>query len=109
MEEQITLSGSSLKVWLYQKIRNFANWVKSWSEIKIQKHEDQIIDVILVKFPSPFSMLIKYKVINTGNKYEILIQGHFQEAYKKFKETGEINKNVNLIIAEEHKNSYKIN
>jgi hypothetical protein len=109
MEEQFTLSGSTIKVWFYKKIKEFVNCIKSWSEKKIQKHEDKTIDIILVKFPSPFSMLIKYKVLNTGDKYEIVIQGYFQDAYKKYKETGEVDNNVSLIINSEHKNAFKIN
>lgn len=88
---------------------SFWNWLYKLSQKKIKKTEDKTINLISVVFPSAFCLLIRYEVINDGRKYEIALQGDYQDAYKTWKESDENETpdavNVEWIIKENHKNS----
>ena len=64
-------------------LHNFYKRIYDMAQRKMKKHENLAIDVISVKFPSPFSILIRYAVTNKDEKYEIILQGPFQEQYKR--------------------------
>ena len=68
---------------------SFWNWVLKTAQKKVKRTEDKTINVISVNFPSAFCMLIRYEIINDGQKYEIVLQGDYQEAYKYWKESEE--------------------
>lgn len=67
----------------------FWNWVLATAQKKIKKTEDKTINVISVTFPSAFCLLVRYEVINDGKKYEIVLQGDYQDAYKQWKDSEE--------------------
>ena len=110
MNEQFYIKGSSLKSRFWRGIKNLGNSIQKWANKGIKRNEDKTIDVIEVKFPSPFSLLIKYRVTNLDEKYEIIIQGYFQEAYTIFSKEGEIPKSICIpdIIESQHRNAFKL-
>lgn len=73
-----------------KRMYGFWNWLSKLAQKKIKMTEDKTINVISVTFPSAFCLLIRYEVINDGKKYEIVLQGDYQEAYKAWKESDEV-------------------
>lgn len=49
---------------------------------KMKKYENLVINPISVKFPTANCVIIKYEVINTKKKYEIVHQHSFASQYK---------------------------
>jgi len=92
---------------------NFWSWVLKKAQRKVKETEEKTINLISVNFPSAFCMLIRYEVINTGQKYEIVMQGDYQKQYKTWKESEkqEIPEEVEveLLIIDNHTNAKQIN
>lgn len=99
---QFNIEGNPLKYKIWSSINNL---VKS----KLRKTEDLRIDVKSVNFPSAFCLLVRYEVINNSKKYEIVLQGDYQEKFRAFKESegdplgGLSDKVVEGIIKSNHK------
>lgn len=101
---QFTIQGKnrSHKFWI---------WLSKIIQKRIKKTEPKTVNVISTTFPSAFSLLIRYEIINTGNKYEIVLQGDFKNQFKEWKENQELNApsvNTESIIIEHHKNSTQV-
>lgn len=79
---------------------------------KMKKYENLTVDIISVKFPSPFSVIIRYAITNKDEKYEIMLQGPFQDQYKKATaekpEPGLTDQEVEIIIRQNYRNAYKL-
>ena len=92
----------------------FWKWVNKFSQKKIKKTEDSVVDVKSVSFPSAYCILIRYEIINEPSKYEIVIQGNYVAQYKAWKEHEEVNfgilddREIEIIIRTNHKNSRKV-
>ena len=99
--EQFTLRGSSLHHRFYSRILSFA-------QAKVRKHEDKVVDVISVKLPSAFCMVIRFSILNKNEKYEIVLQGQFQNVYKQQEENQPMDFNTEILIRENLKGVYKI-
>ena len=99
--EQFTLRGSSLHLRFHSRILAFA-------QAKVRKHEDKVVDVISVKLPSAFCMVIRFSILNKNEKYEIVLQGQFQNAYKQQEENQPMDFNTEILIRENLKEAYKI-
>ena len=92
-------------------MHQFWLWLAKIIQKKIKKTEPKTINVISVTFPSAFSLLIRYEIINTSQKYEIILQGDFKKQFKEWKENQELSApsvNVESIINEHHKNSTQV-
>jgi hypothetical protein len=99
--EQFTLQGSSLPHRLYSRILAFA-------QARVRKYEDKVVDVVSVKLPSAFCMVIRFTILNKNEKYEIVLQGQFQSAYKQQEEGKPVEYNTEILIRENLKDAYKI-
>ena len=89
----------------------FWTWAFKVVQRKIKKTEPKTVNVISITFPSAFSLLIRYEIINTGQKYEIVLQGDFKKQFKEWKENQELDAhsvNAESIIIEHHKNSTQV-
>lgn len=75
---------------------NFWKWLLKLSQKKIKSIEDKTVNIISVKFPSPFSILIRYEFINTGEKFELFLQGEYQKYYKHWKESGLLSSEIEI-------------
>jgi hypothetical protein len=56
----------------------------SWN--KVAKTEPKTIDIISTNFPTAFCLIIRYKILNSNEKFELIKQGNFSETYKRIKE-----------------------
>jgi hypothetical protein len=88
----------------------FYSKLNTWASKKAKKYESKTIEVISIKFPSPFLMLIRFSIINKKEKYELTLQGKFTNEYKLFNDSETISDNINPeeIIKQNFKFSYKI-
>jgi hypothetical protein len=59
------------------------------NDMQFKETEEKTVNLISVNFPSAFCMLIRYEIINTGHKYEIVMQGDYQDQYRAWKESEE--------------------
>lgn len=95
-----------------KRSNSFWNWILKLAQKKIKATEEKIVNLISVTFPSAFCMLIRYEIINDGRKYEIVMQGDYQDAYKQWKESEEqtIPENVMVehIIRDNHKHAKQV-
>lgn len=95
-----------------KRSNSFWNWLLKLAQKKIKATEEKIVNLISVTFPSAFCMLIKYEIINDGRKYEIVVQGDYQDAYKQWKESEEqiIPESVMVehIIRDNHKHAKQV-
>lgn len=100
----LTIKGSPIRWKLWR-------WINLLSVSKMKKHQDLVIDVTNIILPTPSTMIIKFTIINTGKKYELINQGRFSDLYKKQSEGESINKDVNfdIIISDNFKFAYEIN
>jgi hypothetical protein len=91
----------------------FWKFILNIAQNKIKKHENLKISVSNIVFPTPSSLLIKFNILNTNSRYELLLQGNYIEAYKKYSNSeDEITSNdVNAeeIIRQKIDLAYKIN
>ena len=99
--EQFTIKGSSLPHRIYSNILAYA-------QNKVRRYEDKVVDVISVKLPSAFCMVIRFSILNKNEKYEIVLQGQFAAAYKQQEEGKAIDFNAEILIRENLKDAYKI-
>ena len=53
-------------------------------------------------------MVIRFSILNKNDKYEIVLQGQFQTAYKQQEEGKAIDFNAEILIRENLKDAYKI-
>jgi hypothetical protein len=81
------IPGNKTRVKIWKAVANLAN-------NKIKKHSDLLIDVTGVILPTPFTIIIKFTIVNLGKKYELVKQGKYTELYKMQSEG-------NVISAEE--------
>jgi len=72
-----------------KRVNNFWSWVLKVAQKRVKDTEDKTVNLISVTFPSAFCLLIRYEIINDGQKYEIVLQGDYQDAYKLWKESEE--------------------
>lgn len=89
----------------------FWTWLAKIVQKKIKKFEPKTVNVISTTFPSAFSLLIRYEIINSSKKYEIILQGDFKKQFKEWKENQELDApsiNAESIIIEHHKNSTQV-
>ena len=93
-----------------QFLFKFYSKLQVWISKKVKKYESKTIEVISIKFPSPFVMLIRFSIINKKEKYELTLQGKYTNEYKTFTDNGAISDNINPeeIIRQQFKHSYKI-
>lgn len=89
----------------------FWKWLNTLSTNKIKKYQDLVIDVTNVLLPTPSTMIIKFTIVNTGKKYELINQGRFSELYKKQSDGEQIINDVNcdIIINDKFNNAHEIN
>ena len=91
---------------------SFWSWLLKKAQKKVRETEEKTVNLISVNFPSAFCMLIRYEIINTGQKYEIVIQGEYQKQYRAWKESKEqyIPEEVKVewIITENHANAKQV-
>jgi len=104
MSEQFMIQGNKFSYKLFK-------WGFEFCKKKIKKHENKTIDITSIKFPSAFSMVIRFSIVNTNEKFEIVLQGYFQEAYKYFEETGKLIETINaeVLIRQNLREAFKIN
>ena len=53
-------------------------------------------------------MVIRFSILNKNEKYEIVLQGQFQNAYKQQEENQPMDFNTEILIRENLKEAYKI-
>jgi hypothetical protein len=91
---------------------SFWSWVLKKAQRKVKETEEKTVNLISVNFPSAFCMLIRYEIINTGQKYEIVMQGDYQDQYRSWKESEEKEipeaVKVEWIITENHANAKQV-
>jgi len=91
---------------------SFWSWVLKKAQRKVKETEAKTVNLISVTFPSAFCMMIRYEIINTGHKYEIVIQGDYQDQYRAWKESEEQEIPeaviVELLITENHANAKQV-
>lgn len=93
------------------KRRSFNFWSKvlQHAQQRIKQVEDKTINVISVTFPSAFCLLIRYEIINNAQKFEIVLQGDYQDTYRAWKENDEKeipdSVNVEMLIKYMHQNA----
>ena len=91
---------------------SFWSWVLKKAQRKVKENEEKIVNLISVNFPSAFCMLIRYEIINTGQKYEIVMQGDYQDQYRSWKESEEKEipeaVRVEWLIIENHANAKQV-
>jgi len=91
---------------------SFWSWVLKKAQRKVKENEEKIVNLISVNFPSAFCMLIRYEIINTGQKYEIVMQGDYQDQYRSWKESEEKEipeaVRVEWLITENHANAKQV-
>jgi hypothetical protein len=87
----------------------FWKWINNISNDRMKKYQDITIDTTNVIFPTPFTMIIKFTVVNTGKKYELVNQGKFAEYYKSQADGNLRDLNIDTIITELFKSAYEIN
>lgn len=71
-----TIVRSPLKYRIWKRINEV-------SQKKLLKFQDLMIDVTNILVPTPSSMIIKFTVVNTGKRYELMLQGKYAEIYKE--------------------------
>lgn len=90
---------------------NFWNKLLQYAQQRVKRVEDKTVNVISATFPSAFCILIRYEIINNSQKYEIVLQGDYQDIYRIWKESDEPkipeSVNVELLIKSMH-NSAKL-
>jgi hypothetical protein len=91
---------------------SFWSWVLKKAQRKVKETEEKTVNLISVNFPSAFCMLIRYEIINTGQKYEIVMQGDYQDQYRSWKESEEKEipeaVRVEWLITENHANAKQV-
>ena len=78
----------------------------------VNKYEDLTIDIVNIQTPTPSSMIIKFTIVNRKEKYELVLQGNYQELYKKSSTGAEISPeeiNAEVIIRQKIGDAYHIN
>ena len=100
-----TINGNKL-------LHRFWTKINSISQKRIRKYQDNVVDITAITFPTPFTMVIKFTIANTGNKFELIQQGPFQSLFRKVQD-GEIlvpeEHGIEHIIRSEFQNAYKVN
>lgn len=98
MEAQFTIKG---------KKRYFKFWKKinEYSSKKMNSSTDKVVNISNVLFPTANTMIIKYELINLNEKYEIVMQGEYQNAFRYMKENGTISPDINIeqVVQDMHK------
>lgn len=90
---------------------NFWNRIHKFISKKVKSTESKTIDVISTTLPSAFCLIIRYKILNSNEKYELIIQGNFSDTYKRIKDDETlIEKLINYeeIIINNINKSYKL-
>jgi hypothetical protein len=72
----ITIPGNSLLHSFWKRMHNY-------SYKKLKRYEDKNIDISSILLPTSSTLIIKFTVLNTAKKYELVIQGRYAEFYKK--------------------------
>lgn len=65
---------------------NFWNRVNKFVSKKVKLTEPKTVDIISTTMPSAFCLIIRYKILNSNEKYELILQGNFSDMYKRIKE-----------------------
>lgn len=101
----ISLKDTSLTFKFWGKVEQFAKKMKT-------KHQSKTVEIINVNLPTPHTIIFKYKIVETGFKYELALQGDYRDFYKNKSEGIGISKsyNINLkdILIHHHKYSIQI-
>lgn len=100
-----TIKGNKTFYKFWTKINNI-------SQKRIRKYQDNVIDITAVTFPTPFTMVIKFTITNTGNKFELVQQGPFQGLFRKVQDGDAVipeEHGIEHIIRSEFQNAYKVN
>lgn len=90
----------------------FWKWLNNLSTNKMKKYQDVVIDITNILLPTPSTMIIKFTIVNTSKKYELINQGRFSELYKKQSDGEAITSldiNTENIITSNLKYAYEIN
>jgi hypothetical protein len=101
----ITIPGKPLLYSFWKKINEY-------SYRCVKKCEDKSIDISSILLPTSSTMIIKFTVLNTGKKYELVIQGKYSEYYKKVQEGEHISPdsvNAQLLVRSFIHEAYEIN
>jgi len=100
-----TIRGNKIFHKFWTKINNI-------SQKRVRRYQDNIVDITAVSLPTPFTMVIKFTITNTGNKFELLQQGQFQGLFRKVQDGETIvpeEHGIEHIIRSEFKYAYKVN
>lgn len=82
-------------------------WILKMAQKKVKATEEKVVNLISVTFPSAFCMLIRYEILNDGRKYEIVMQGDYQDVYKQWKESEEQTIPDNVMVEHIIRDNYK--
>ena len=97
MEAQFKIGGNQLGT-------RFWGWLRDLSQKRLNQSTEKIINVSNVLFPTANVMIVKYEIINLSQKYEIVIQGDYQSAFRYMKDNNQLMPDINIeaIVTDNH-------
>ena len=99
------ISGNTLRYRIWKKRLEKARRM-------VERFEDLTIDIGNILLPTSSSMIIKFTILNRKEKYELVLQGNYQDLYKKKSEGQEITPediNAEEIIRRKFSDAHRIN
>jgi hypothetical protein len=109
--QQFTIPGQSIFYrffnWRFNRATKRAEKLKA----KRDQYDDKTFDITDVYFHSPYILIIKYKILQTNARHQIVLENNFREQYKYYSEHKELPESIKLqtVISHHHKNSLKLN
>jgi hypothetical protein len=103
---------SSFKISGNKTMLRFWKGVSNIATEKIKKNSDVQVDINTIILPTASTLIIKFTILNTGKKYELVKQGKYADIYKLQSDGNNITPedvNAEIIIRSSISEAWEIN